>query len=74
MAWFVALMSSSLDKNSFDTNGAPYNSSTVSLILRPTKTDADRGSETGMQFGMALYLNIGKDSQLEVTTDNYPLN
>ena len=38
----------------FDTNGALYNSSTFSQILRPTKTDAGGGPEAGMQFGMAV--------------------
>ena len=47
-----------LIKISFDTNGTPYNSSTASQILRPTKTDAGGEPETGMQFGMALQVTV----------------
>ena len=38
-------------KISFATNSAPYNSSTVSQILRLSKTDGS-GTERGMQFEM----------------------
>ena len=56
LAWFVASMSSSLDKISIDTNIVPYNSTTVSQIIRPMKTGAGRGPDTGIQVGMSIYI------------------